>query len=85
AREYRFVRMKRQRQGGEKMASVAKIVELSADSEKSFEDAMETGITRATRTIKNIKSVWVKDQEVLIEDNRIKTYRVHMKVTFKLE
>ncbi|MFO7605881.1 MAG: dodecin family protein, partial [Desulfurivibrionaceae bacterium] len=45
------------------MTSVAKIVELSADSEKSFDDAIEIGIQRATSTIKNVKSVWVKDQE----------------------
>ncbi|MFN2364942.1 MAG: dodecin family protein [Desulfurivibrionaceae bacterium] len=67
------------------MTSVAKIVELSADSEKSFDDAIEIGIQRATSTIKNVKSVWVKDQEALVEENRIRVYRVHMKVTFKLE
>lgn len=67
------------------MTSVAKIVELSADSEKSFDDAIEIGIQRATSTIKNVKSVWIKDQEALVEENRIRVYRVHMKVTFKLE
>ncbi len=67
------------------MTSVAKIVELSADSEKSFDDAIELGIKRATSTIKNVKSVWIKDQEALVDENRIKVYRVHMKVTFRLE
>jgi hypothetical protein len=67
------------------MTSVAKILELSADSEKSFADAIDTGIKRATSTVKNVKSVWIKDQEALLEDNRIRVYRVHMKVTFRLE
>jgi dodecin len=67
------------------MSSVAKIIELSADSDKSFEDALQAGIKRATDTLRNVRSVWIKDKEVLIENNAPKTYRVHLKVTFQLE
>lgn len=67
------------------MSSVAKIIELSADSEKSFEDALHTGIKRATETLRNVRNVWIKDKEVLIENNAPKTYRLHLKVTFQLD
>jgi hypothetical protein len=67
------------------MASLAKIIELSADSEKSFDDALEEGIKRAVKTIRNIRSVWIKDKEVIIENGAPKIYRLHLKVTFKLE
>ena len=67
------------------MASIAKMIELSADSEKSFDDALQAGIKRACETIKNVRSVWIKDKEVLIENNAAKTYRLHLKVTFMLE
>ncbi|ADH84853.1 dodecin family protein [Desulfurivibrio alkaliphilus] len=67
------------------MGTVAKIIELSADSEKSFEDALAVGIARATKTLKNVKSVWIQDQEVMIENNAPKKYRIHLKVTFVLE
>jgi dodecin len=67
------------------MTSVAKIIELSADSEKSFEDALEAGIKRANNTLRNVRSVWIKDQEVLIENGSPVKYRLHLKVTFKLD
>ena len=67
------------------MASVAKIIELSADSEKSFEDALEAGIKRANDTLRNVRSVWIKDKEVIIENGSPKIFRMHLKVTFKLE
>ena len=47
------------------MASVAKIIELSADSEKSFDDALQEGIKRASQTIRNVSSIWIKDKEVI--------------------
>lgn len=71
--------------GGKNMATVAKVIELSADSEKSFEDALEAGIKRANDTLRNVRSVWIKDKEVVIEDGRPKVYRLHLKVTFKLD
>jgi len=65
--------------------SVAKIIEISADSETSFDDAIREGIRRASKTVKKIKSAWVEDQSVDIEDEKIVKFRVHLKVTFVLE
>ena len=67
------------------MTSFAKIIEMSADSEKSFDDAIAQGIQRATETLDNVKSAWVEDQEVHLKDGKIATYRVHMKVTFQMK
>jgi dodecin len=65
--------------------SVAKIIEISAESPNSFEDAIREGIKRASKTIKNIKSAWVEDQLVEVEDAKVVSFRVHMKVTFVLD
>jgi len=65
--------------------SVARITEISATSEKSFEDAVQQGIQRATATLRNVKGAWIKEQEVHVEGNRISLYKVIMKVTFILE
>lgn len=67
------------------MTSIAKIIELSAESEKSFEDALQEGIIRANETLRNVRSVWVKDHEVLVEQGRPRLYRLHLKVTFQVE
>ena len=67
------------------MSSIAKIIELSADSEKGFDDALHTGIIRANETLRNVRSVWVKDHEVLVEQGRPKVYRLHLKVTFLVD
>jgi flavin-binding protein dodecin len=65
--------------------SVARITELSASSRKSFDDALETGLKRATRTLKNVTSAWISSQEVLMKNGKISEYRVRMKVTFVLQ
>jgi len=65
--------------------SVATVTEISAVSDKSFEDAIQQGIARATKTLRNVESAWVKDQNVLIEDGNIKGYKVKLEVTFVLE
>ena len=65
--------------------SVASISEISATSEKSFEDAIQQGIARATKTLRHVRSAWVKEQEVQVENDRIATYKVVLKVTFILE
>ena len=65
--------------------SVARVVEISSTSTKSFEDAMQQGITRATKTLRNVRSAWVKEQEVRIEGDRIADYKVNMLVTFVLD
>jgi len=67
------------------MGSIAKIIEISADSEKSFDDALKLGIANARESVRNIKSVWIKDQEVLVSDGAPDVYRLHLKVTFKIE
>jgi dodecin len=65
--------------------SVAKIIEISAESSESFEAAIREGIQRAGKTVKNIKGAWVGDQLVEIKDDKIVNYRVHLKVTFVLD
>jgi dodecin len=65
--------------------SVAKIIEISAESSKSFEDAVREGIAKASKTVKNIKGAWIKEQQVVVEKDKIAGYRVDMKVTFVLE
>lgn len=65
--------------------SVAKVIEISAESDTSFEDAIREGIRRASKTVKQIKGAWVADQLVDIENDKIVKFRVHLKVTFVLE
>ena len=65
--------------------AVARVTEIISGSKKSFEDAVEQGIARASRTLKNIESAWVQDQKVVVQKGKIVEYRVAMKVTFILE
>ena len=65
--------------------TVAKVSEITSTSTKSFEDAVERGIKRASKTLKNITGAWIADQEVEIEKGKVKGYRVRMRVTFVLE
>jgi dodecin len=65
--------------------SVAKVIELSATSEKSFEDAITNGIGKATETVREIKAAWVKEQQVKVENGKVTEYRVDLKVTFVLD
>ena len=65
--------------------SVAKIIEISAESPESFEAAIREGIQRASKTVKNIKGAWVGDQLVEVKNDKIVNYRVHLKVTFVLD
>lgn len=65
--------------------SVAKIIELSAESPTSFEDAVATGIEKAGKTVNDIRGAWVKDHEVTVKDGKISSYRVKLKVTFTLK
>ncbi len=65
--------------------SVAKVTEIIASSTKGFDDAVEEGVKRADKTLKNIKSVWVKDQKAIVDGGKIKEYRVTMKVSFVLK
>jgi dodecin len=65
--------------------TVAKVVEIYASSPKSFEDAIQQGISRAHKTLKNIRGAWVHEQKVDVEKGKIVGYRVNMKVTFILQ
>ena len=65
--------------------SVARVTEITASSTKSFEDALQEGVARAVKTLKNVEGAWVQEQTVVIRDGRISEYRVNMKVTFVLE
>ena len=65
--------------------SVARVTEIIASSKKSFEDAVEKGVSRSCKTLDNVKSAWVKDQKVEIEDGKITAYRVTLMVTFVLK
>ncbi len=65
--------------------SVAKVVEISASSTESFEDAVRNGVAKASETVRNIRSAWVKEQQVTVEDGGVTSYRVDLKVTFVLE
>ena len=65
--------------------SVARVTELSATSDQSFEDAVNMAVQRATQTLRNVESAWVKDQNVLIENGNIQGYKVNLAITFVLE
>lgn len=65
--------------------SVAKVSEISATSTKGFEDAVQQGLARAAKTLRNIQGAWVKEQHVQCKDGVVKTYRVNLMVTFILE
>ena len=65
--------------------SIARVTEISSSSKKSFEDAVEKGVKRASKTLKNLTGAWVKDQEVSIKDGKVDQFIVKMKVSFVLE
>jgi len=64
--------------------SVAKVTEITATSKKSFEDAIQLGINRANKTLKNLTGAWIKSQKIDITNGKITDYRVNLKVTFIL-
>ena len=65
--------------------SVAKVSEISATSSKSFEDAIQQGLERSVKTLRNVRSAWIKEQYVRFTDNRVSEYQVNMMVTFVLD
>ena len=71
--------------GQEVLMSVAKVLELSAESPKSFDDALRKGIERASETVDDIRGAWIQNQEVVVEGGEVVRYRVHMRVTFVLK
>ncbi|MGM0557784.1 MAG: dodecin family protein [Myxococcota bacterium] len=65
--------------------SVAKVMEITARSQKSFEDAIQQGIERANSTVKNIEGAWIKEQKINMQNGQVDNYQVDMKVTFILK
>ena len=64
---------------------IGRVTELSATSDQSFEDAINQGVGRATNTLRNVESAWIKDMNVMIENGSISAYKVNMAITFVLE
>lgn len=66
--------------------AIARVTEIKSSSARSFEDAIREGVARASKTLKNVKSAWIENQEVVVDDaGRVTEFRVQMKVTFILE
>lgn len=65
--------------------SIAKVTEVISSSKKSFDDAIESGVERASKTLKGVSGAWVADQKVTVKDGKIEEYRVVLKITFVLE
>ena len=65
--------------------SVAKVSEISSTSSKSFEDAVQQGLSRASKTLRNVRGAWIKEQRVDINDGKITEYQVNLMVTFVLD
>jgi flavin-binding protein dodecin len=65
--------------------SIARITEISSTSTKSFEDAIQSGVARATETLRNVRSAWVKEQQIQIENGKIAEYQVNLMITFVLD
>ena len=65
--------------------SIARVTELSATSDKSFEDAIQKGITRAGETLRGISGAWIKEQKIVVKNGKISGYQVNMMISFVLE
>ena len=65
--------------------SIGRVTEISATSSDSFEDAVNKGVKRASETLRNVKSAWVKEHQVRVEDGKISEYQVNLMVTFVLD
>ena len=65
--------------------SIARITEISSTSQKSFEDAIQSAVTRATKTLRNVRGAWVKEQQIKIDEGKIVEYQVNLMITFVLD
>ena len=65
--------------------SIAKVSEISATSSKSFEDAIVSGIARANKTLRNVRSAWVKEQKIRVKEGAITEFQVNLMVTFVVD
>lgn len=64
---------------------IVKVIEVIATSDKSFEDAAQKGVEEASKTVKNIKSIWIKEMKGKVENNKIVSYGVNAKISFEVE
>ncbi len=67
------------------MASVARVTEITSSSPKSFQDAVRVGISRANKTLDNVKGAWIQEQTLVVEKGKVTEYRVNMKLSFVLK
>ena len=65
--------------------SIARITEISSTSTRSFEDAIQSAVVRATATLRNVRGAWVKEQQIKIDEGKIVEYQVNLMITFVLE
>ena len=65
--------------------AIAKVLEITSDSTDTFEDAIKTGIAGAAQSVRNIRGAWVKEQQVVVDNGKITSYRVDLKVTFVVD
>lgn len=65
--------------------TIAKVIEVNSSSTKSFEDAIQSGITKVSETVKNIQGAWINEQKVVVKDNKITEYRVNLKISFVVD
>lgn len=65
--------------------TIAKVIEVNSSSTKSFEDAIQSGITKVSKTVKNIQGAWINEQKVVVKENKITEYRVNLKISFVVE
>jgi hypothetical protein len=72
-------------QGGLAMSDMLKVIEVLAESDKSWEDAASQAVTRAAKSVHGIKSIWIKEMEAKVENNKITKYRINGKVSFILD
>lgn len=65
--------------------SMLKVIEVLAESDKSWEDAAQQAVTQASKSVRGIRSIYIKNLEATVQDNRISTYRINAKLSFSLE
>ncbi len=65
--------------------SMVKVIEVLAESNKSWEDAAQQAVTHAAKTVRNVKSIWIENFEATVEDGKLKHYRINAKISFVLD
>ncbi len=65
--------------------AIVKVIEVLANSEKSWEDATKIAVKQASKTVKNIRSAWVADQSVVVKDDEVTEFRVNLKISFEIK